>query len=132
LEEWILVDIDKFVQALPKAELHLHLEGAVAATVCPTTTTFTTSFRDLASPDHAIHRMVDAGLNVVINTDDPALFPTGLNNEYLLVAQHMDCTPQQLGEVALNGLRPSWLDDTTKRIWIAEWSTEIDRLCLDR
>jgi adenosine deaminase len=49
----------------------------------------------------------------------------------MLVAQHMGCTPQQLGEVALNGLRASWLDDTTKRTWIAEWSADIDQLYLD-
>jgi adenosine deaminase len=107
-------------------------DHGVFFTVCPTTTTFTTSFRDLASPDHAIHRMVNAGLNIVINTDDPALFRTDLNNEYLLVAQHMGFTPQQLGEAALNGLRASWVDDTTKRTWIAEWSAEIDRLYLDK
>ncbi len=106
-------------------------EHGVFFTVCPTTTTFTTSFRELASPDHAIHRMLDAGLNIVINTDDPALFRTELNNEYLLVAQHMGCTPQQLGEVALNGLRASWLDDTTKRTWIAEWKAEIEQFSLD-
>ena len=97
-------------------------------TVCPTTTTYTTTFRDLASPGHAIHRMLDAGLNLVINTDDPALFRTDLNREYLLVARHMGCTPEQLAGVALNGLRASWLDDTTKRAWISEWSTEINRL----
>jgi adenosine deaminase len=72
--------------------------------------------------------MLKAGLNVVINTDDPALFRTDLNNEYLLVARHMSCSPQQLGEVALNGLRACWLDDATKRAWIAEWRAEVDRL----
>jgi len=46
----------------------------------------------------------------------------------LLVARHMGCTPEQLGEVALNGLRASWLDDTTKRAWIAEWRAEIEPL----
>jgi adenosine deaminase len=103
-------------------------ERGVFFTVCPTTTTHTTTFRDLASPDHAIRRMIDAGLNLVINTDDPALFHTNLVNEYLLVARHMDCTPRQLGKISLNGLRASWLDDATKRSWIAEWSAEIDRL----
>jgi adenosine deaminase len=106
-------------------------ERGVFFTVCPTTTTYTTTFRDLASPGHAIHRMFEAGLNLVINTDDPALFRTDLNREYLLVARHMGCTPKQLAEVALNGLRASWLDDTTKHGWIAEWSAEIDRLLTD-
>ena len=96
-------------------------------TVCPTTTTYTTTFRDLGSPEHAIRRMFNHGLNLVINTDDPALFRTDLNNEYLLVARHMGCTPQQLSEIALNGLRASWLDETTKRAWIADWRAEIDR-----
>jgi len=103
-------------------------ERGVFFTVCPTTTTYTTTFRDLASPGHAIHRMFDAGLNLVINTDDPALFRTDLNREYLLVARHMGWTPQQLAGVALNGLCASWLDDTTKRVWISEWSAEINRL----
>jgi adenosine deaminase len=71
---------------------------------------------------------VDAGLNIVINTDDPALFRTELNHEYLLVARHMGLTAQQLGEVALNGLRASWLDDATKRSWIADWRAEIEPL----
>jgi len=103
-------------------------ERGVFFTVCPTTTTYTTTFRDLASPDHAIQRMFKAGLNIVINTDDPALFRTDLNTEYLLVARHLGCTPQQLAEMSLNGLRASWLDEVTKRAWIAEWGAEIDRL----
>jgi len=97
-------------------------------TVCPTTTTHTTTFRDLSSPDHAIRRMSEAGLQLVINTDDPALFRTDLAREYTLASQKLGFTPKQLGEIALNGLRGSWLDEGTKRRWISEWSSEIDRL----
>lgn len=97
-------------------------------TVCPTTTTHTTTFRDLASPDHAIRRMAAAGLQLVINTDDPALFRTDLAREYTLASQKLGFTRKQLGEIALNGLRGSWLDEGTKRKWISEWRSEIDRL----
>ena len=100
-------------------------------TVCPTTTTHTTTFRDLASPDHAIRRMSQAGLQLVINTDDPALFRTDLATEYRLGAEKLGFTPHQLGEIALNGLSGSWLDETTKRRWISEWSAEIKRLLAD-
>ena len=103
-------------------------ERGVFFTVCPTTTTHTTTFRDLSSPDHAIRRMLNSGLNVVINTDDPALFRTDLANEYSLAAGRLGCTPKQLGDIALNGVRASWLDDVTKRSWIAEWGREIERL----
>lgn len=97
-------------------------------TVCPTTTTHTTTFRDLASPDHAIRRMSAAGLQLVINTDDPALFRTDLAREYTLASQRLGFTRKQLGEIALNGLRGSWLDETTKRKWTSEWKSEIDQL----
>ena len=103
-------------------------DRGVFFTVCPTTTTHTTTFRDLSSPDHAIRRMVGAGLNIVINTDDPALFRTDLANEYALVARNFDLSPEQLKEISLNGLRASWLDEAIKRTWIAEWSAQIDHL----
>lgn len=103
-------------------------ERGTIFTVCPTTTTHTTTFRDLASPEHAIRRMSAAGLQLVINTDDPALFRTDLTKEYMLASQELGFTPKRLGEIALNGLRGSWLDDVTKRRWISEWSSEIDRL----
>lgn len=103
-------------------------ERGTIFTVCPTTTTHTTIYRDLAAPDHAIRRMSAAGLQLVINTDDPALFRTDLATEYTRAARKLGFSPRELGEIALNGLRGSWLDDSTKRQWIAEWSPEIDRL----
>jgi adenosine deaminase len=106
-------------------------ERGTIFTVCPTTTTHTTTFRDLASPDHAIRRMSQAGLQLVINTDDPALFRTDLATEYRLGTEKLGFTPAQLGVISLNGLRGSWLDETTKRRWISEWSAEINRLLAD-
>jgi adenosine deaminase len=103
-------------------------ERGTIFTVCPTTTTHTTTFRDLASPEHASRRMSAAGLQLVINTDDPALFRTDLAKEYLLASRKLGFAPRQLGEIALNSLRGSWLDEVTKRRWSSEWSSEINRL----
>jgi adenosine deaminase len=103
-------------------------ERGVFLTVCPTTTKHTTIFRDLDAADHAIRRMLNAGLNLVINTDDPALFRTDLANEYMLVARHLVPTPKHLADICLNSLHASWLDDSTKRSWSAEWRAEIGRL----
>jgi adenosine deaminase len=99
--------------------------SAIGFTCCPSTTAYTTIFRDLASPDHPIPRMIAAGLNVVINTDDPGLFRTDLNNEYLLVGETMGVAPAKLAEIALNGIRASWLDEDTKTRMLADWSAEI-------
>jgi adenosine deaminase len=96
-------------------------------TACPTTTTYTTDWRDLTSPDHAIRRMLDSGLALTLNTDDPGLMRTTLLDEYRYVAA-MDRTPEQMKTLSLNGLRASWLDPETKREWLARWNAEIDAL----
>jgi len=97
-------------------------------TCCPTTTLYTTVWRDAAAPDHAIRRMLEAGLTITLNTDDPGLMQTTLVDEYLMVAQKMGATPEQLKALSLNGIRASWLDDGTKREMLAAWGAEIDGL----
>ena len=102
-------------------------EAGTYFNACPTTTMYTTHWRDLTAPDHAIRQMLDAGLHLTINTDDPGLMRTTLLDEYRFVAA-MDRTPEQLKELALNGLRASWLELDTKAAWLAAWSAEIDQL----
>jgi adenosine deaminase len=72
--------------------------------------------------------MVKAGLNVMINSDDPPMFNTDLANEYVRCATEMRLTPAELKQCALNGIRGSWLGEGTKRDWLAAWSKEIDAL----
>jgi adenosine deaminase len=97
-------------------------------TCCPTTTLYTTQWRDPAASDHAIRQMLEAGLALTISTDDPGLMKTTLIEEYLLVAQRMGASFAQLKALSLNGIRAAWLDAVTKREMIADWTVEIDAL----
>jgi adenosine deaminase len=100
-------------------------ESQIGFTCCPSTTRYTTIWRDLEAPDHPIRAMIGAGLNVILNTDDPGLFRTDLDTEYLLVSEKMGVPPTRLAEIALNGIRASWLDDGTKARMTTEWQAEI-------
>ena len=71
--------------------------------------------------------MLEGGLSLTINTDDPGLMRTTLLDEYRFVAA-MGCTPEQLKTISLNGVRASWLEPQTKQSWLAAWSAEIDEL----
>lgn len=97
-------------------------------TCCPSTSAVTSPWKDLSAPDHAIRRMIEAGLNVSLHSDDPPMFATDLANEYVRCATEMRLSPAQLKQCALNGVRSTWLDEATKRDWVAAWSVEIDTL----
>jgi len=103
-------------------------ELGVVFTCCPSTTLSTTVWRDLASPDHAIRRMIEAGLKVTIHTDDPPMFGTTLDREFTLVAENFGLDAERMKTIALDGLAASWLDDATRAAWMADWTAEIDGL----
>lgn len=103
-------------------------EAGIVFTCCPSTTLATTVWRDLAAPGHAIRRMIEAGLNVTIHSDDPPMFATTLDREYALVMDNFALSPEALKKIALAGLEAAWLDNETKQAWMSEWSAEIDGL----
>ena len=103
-------------------------DEGVHFTCCPSTSGVTSPWKVLSAPDHAIRQMVKAGLNVSIHSDDPPMFGTDLANEYARIATEMQLSPQEIKECALNSIRGSWLDESTKREWLPAWSAEIDAL----
>ena len=104
------------------------VESQIPFTACPTTTTYTSSFRDLSAPDHAIRRMADAGLKLTVNSDDPPMFGIDLAMEYVTMHHTMGFTAEDLKEFALNGVDAAWIDESTKREWRSGWAAEIDDL----
>jgi adenosine deaminase/aminodeoxyfutalosine deaminase len=55
--------------------------------------------------DHPIRRLYDAGVPVVLNSDDPAMFHTTLNDEYALAAREFGFSDADLRHLAANSLR---------------------------
>ncbi|HUI81643.1 MAG TPA: adenosine deaminase [Bryobacteraceae bacterium] len=55
--------------------------------------------------DHPIRRLYDAGVPIVLNTDDPAMFRCSLTEEYRLAARVFGFSENELGTIAQNGFR---------------------------
>jgi len=58
--------------------------------------------------DHPIARLVAAGVNVTISTDDPAMFEADLISEYVHAAG-LGLTPKKLGQIAEASFRVAFL-----------------------
>ncbi|GAA0601519.1 adenosine deaminase [Kribbella sandramycini] len=69
---------------------------------------------------HPLPAMVDAGLVVTINSDDPPMFGTDLNNEYAVAAELLKLDAAGAGELAKTAVRVSFADDALKNTLTAE------------
>ncbi|MEV0289572.1 MULTISPECIES: adenosine deaminase [unclassified Kribbella] len=93
-------------------------EHRIPLEVSPTSNIAT---RAVASYDvHPLRAMVEAGLVVTINSDDPPMFGTDLTNEYAVAAQLLDLDQAGVGELAKTAVRESFAEDSVKSALITE------------
>ena len=60
--------------------------------------------------EHPVRRLFDAGVPIILNTDDPAMFDCTLEREYRLAADAFGFTVEELGRLAGNSVRYGFLD----------------------
>jgi aminodeoxyfutalosine deaminase len=70
--------------------------------------------------EHPLLRMLDAGLLVTLNSDDPPMFGTTLANEYRVAARDLGLSIAQLAGLAANGVRASFLAEPAKDALLTE------------
>ncbi|MGE0004306.1 MAG: adenosine deaminase [Parvibaculaceae bacterium] len=103
-------------------------DEGVLFTVCPSTSAVTSAWNDLSAPDHAIRQMLDFGLKLSINSDDPPMFFTDLGKEYVKCVEQLNFSLDDVTDAIIAGVEGAWLDQGTKRRWALEWRKEIDAL----
>jgi aminodeoxyfutalosine deaminase len=80
--------------------------------VCITSNVRTGAVASLS--EHPVRKLFDAGVPILLNTDDPALFECTLESEYDLAARAFGFTPQELSAIAGNSLKYAFSDPTAK------------------
>ena len=63
---------------------------------------------------HPVRRLLDAGCNVTLNSDDPVLFGHNITDEYLCAAAQIGLAVNKIRQLTLNGFRASLLSKTER------------------
>jgi adenosine deaminase len=98
--------IDHGVNALEDANLCKVLaERKLGLTLCPISNAFVTD----GPQTDVIKTMLDMGLRVTVNSDDPAYFGGYVEENFALVQQKLDLGPAGLSALSRNAFEAAWL-----------------------
>jgi adenosine deaminase len=117
LDELRVERIDHGVQAVHDAALMARLaKDRTPLTVCPLSNQKLCVFPDLKH--HNLGQLLDAGLCVTINSDDPAYFGGYINDNFLQTFEAIGLTAQQAYVLASNSFEASFVPEVQKNQWL--------------
>jgi adenosine deaminase len=99
------------------AVIDLLLERDVLLEVCVTSNLQTRVAASLES--HPIRRLVDAGVRVCVNTDDPGVSAITLTDEYVMLLNRLGFPREQFARFNRNAIRSAFTDDGTRAAALA-------------
>ena len=100
------------------------VKNAIPLTVCPLSNVRLRVVDTLA--DHPLPAMLERGLLVTINSDDPAYFGGYLDDTFAAITRTFNLTVDQLAGLARNGVRAAFIYDDRRAELLAEianWRT---------
>jgi adenosine deaminase len=89
----------------------------VPLTVCPLSNIRLRVFDRMEA--HNLKRLLDLGVCVTVNSDDPAYFGGYLLENYLAVQQALDLSKAELALLARNSIEASFITQSEQRHWFA-------------
>ena len=109
--------IDHGVQCLKDDKLVNNLkENNIPLTVCPLSNIKLCVFDKLEN--HNLKKMLDAGLRVMVNSDDPAYFGGYLNTNLIETSKALNLSLDEIKILIQNSFKSSFLDEKSKNIWL--------------
>ncbi len=109
--------IDHGNRALEDPELVKQLvKLKMPLTICPLSNLYLKVVKDMRN--HPIKSMLDKGLMVTVNSDDPAYFGGYMNENYTAITHALNLSKSELCQLAKNAFTASFLEDEKKIEWI--------------
>jgi aminodeoxyfutalosine deaminase len=88
------------------------VEHGIPLEVCPTSNIATRAVDTLAN--HPLKQLYDAGVTITVNSDDPPMFNTTLNQEYQIAARLLGLDEGGIAELAKATVRASFMPEPEK------------------
>lgn len=88
----------------------------LALTVCPVSNAFVTD----GTQAWAIKKMLERGMKVTLNSDDPAYFNAYLEENFRVVQKELDLDRAALAQLSRNAFEATWLSDDKKSAYMAK------------
>jgi adenosine deaminase len=95
-------------------------ENQIPLTVCPLSNIKLKVFNKLE--DHNLKVLIDRGLLVTINADDPSYFGGYLNDNYIQTQKALNLTRDEIAQLAINSFKASFLPQDKKDNFIQQIS----------
>ena len=109
--------IDHGVQCLKDEKLvEVLKEKNIPLTVCPLSNVKLCVFDKLEN--HNIKKMLEKGLRVMVNSDDPAYFGGYLNTNLIETSKALNLSLEDVRLLIQNSFKSSFLDEKTKNNWL--------------
>tara|TARA_B100000073_G_scaffold5359_1_gene4537 strand:- start:320 stop:1321 length:1002 start_codon:yes stop_codon:yes gene_type:complete len=111
--------IDHGVQCLKDKKLvETLIKKNIPLTVCPLSNIKLCVFDKLEN--HNLKKMLDKGLRVMVNSDDPAYFGGYLNTNLIETTKALNLSLEDVKILIQNSFKSSFLDESTKNSWLSK------------
>jgi len=96
--------------------VELLIEKDITLEVNPWSNYLTSSVRTIE--EHPLKKLFDLGVKVTINSDDPEVLETNLNNEYRIAREVLDMSMNDIYQCNRNAYEASFIaEDEKKKVW---------------
>lgn len=109
--------IDHGVRSEEDSELMQRLiREKMPLTVCPLSNLKLCVVEDMQQ--HNIRRLLQQGVHVTVNSDDPSYFGGYMNDNFIAIAEALDLSNEELKQLATHSFEASFIPEAEKEKWI--------------